>query len=212
MTTPRVKICGLTRQEDAQLALSLGASFLGFIFYPKSLRGIEVDDYKRLSDSLSDSFRVAVDVKPDLEKVKQFDEAGFDFFQVHFSEIHDADYLESISQLVGPDRLWLAPKLAPGTLFPESLFQYADSFLIDTYQKDAFGGTGRTGDWKGFKQLKDDYPEKTWILAGGLGPENINEAISVADPDVLDLSSSVEVTPGIKSAEKLRALFANLPR
>lgn len=212
MKAPRVKICGLTRQEDAQLALSLGASFLGFIFYPKSPRGIDLDHYERINRSLSDSFRVAVDVRPGLDRVNEYDDAGFDYFQVHFSEIHDLDYLARLSELVGRERLWLSPKLPPGTLFPESLFEYADTFLMDTYQKDAFGGTGKTGDWMGFNQLKQDYPEKTWILAGGLGPDNIKTAIAEANPDVLDLSSGVEASPGIKRADKLKALFENLPR
>ena len=210
MSDSRVKICGLTRQQDAQLALSLGASYLGFIFYPKSPRGIDLDHYNTLNGSLTDSFRVAVDVKPDLEKVKRFDEAGFDFFQVHFSDLHDADYLRELSDLVGFERLWLAPKLPPGTLFPESLFQYANTMFVDTFHKDGYGGSGMTGDWKGFRQLKEDYPEKAWILAGGLNPDNIKTARAEADPDILDLSSGVEASPGIKNAEKLRALFEAL--
>lgn len=210
MSGSRVKICGLTRQQDAQLALSLGASYLGFIFYPESPRGIDLEHYAGLNGSLSDSFRVAVDVKPDLEKVHRFEQAGFDFFQIHFSDIHDAAYLSELSDLVGYERLWLAPKLPPGSLFPESLFEYASTMFVDTFHKEGYGGSGKTGDWKGFKRLKEDYPEKTWVLAGGLGPANIKEAIAEANPHILDLSSGVEASPGIKNPEKLRALFETL--
>ena len=211
MSSARVKVCGITRQEDGQLALSLGASYLGFILYSKSPRSIDLQGYKTLSSSLPDSFRVAVDVHPDIDTVKQYVSAGFDFFQIHFSEIHDANYLEEVSQLVGRDRLWLAPKLPPGSLFPESLFDFTDNFLMDTFQKDGFGGSGKTGDWDGFRQLKNDYPEKTWILAGGLNPENVEAAITQSKADIVDVSSGLESSPGIKSGEKLRAFFDKLP-
>jgi phosphoribosylanthranilate isomerase len=212
MSNSRVKVCGITRAEDGRLAVSLGASYLGFITYAKSRRFIELEEYKSLNGNLPDSFRVAVDVHPSIEDLKKQVEAGFDFFQIHFSEIHDDVYLSEISQIVGYDRLWLAPKLPPDTLFPESLFQYAGTFLIDTYQKEGFGGSGQTGDWVGFKQLKTDYSEKTWVLAGGLRSENIKEAIAVADPQIVDVSSGVEMSPGIKSADKLKAFFDNLRR
>ncbi|MDA0349048.1 MAG: phosphoribosylanthranilate isomerase [Verrucomicrobia bacterium] len=211
MSSPRVKICGITRGEDARLAVSLGATYLGFILYPKSPRGISLDDFEALKQTLPDSFRVAVDVRPSIEEIKKQMSAGFDFFQVHFSEIHDSAYLLELSETVGRDRLWLAPKLPPDMLFPESLFQYADTFLIDTYHAGGFGGSGETGDWAAFKQLNIDYPEKCWILAGGLNPENMGAALILADPKIVDASSGVELSPGIKSSEKLRAFFSHLP-
>ncbi len=211
MNAPRVKVCGITRQQDGQLALSLGASYLGFILYSKSPRSIDLDTFVSLNASLTDSFRVVVDVRPDIDMVKRYVSAGFDFFKIHFSEVYDSNYLEEISQLVGRDRLWLAPKLPPDTLFPESLFDYTDTFLMDTFQKDGFGGSGKTGDWGGFRQLKNDYPEKTWILAGGLNPDNLEAAITQSEADIVDVSSGLESSPGIKSADKLRAFFEKLP-
>jgi phosphoribosylanthranilate isomerase len=210
MSSPRVKVCGITRSEDGLLALSLGATYLGFIFYPDSPRAIDLVDYRALNESLPDSFRVAVDVRPSMDKVKQLVEAGFDYFQVHFSEIHDVAYLSELSQVVGRDRLWLAPKLPPEALFPESLFEYAGTFLIDTYQKDGFGGSGKTGNWTGFHQLQSDYPEINWILAGGLSPDTIQAALSEADSQIVDVNSGVESSPGIKSTEKMKAFFDKL--
>ncbi|MCZ6672875.1 MAG: phosphoribosylanthranilate isomerase [Verrucomicrobia bacterium] len=210
MKKPGVKICGITREEDARLAVSLGATYLGFIFYPKSPRVISLEQYLELKNTLPDCFRVAVNVRPNLESINQQINAGFDFFQVHFSEIHDDDYLSELSQAVGQHRLWLAPKLPPGSLFPESLFQYAGTFLVDTYQKEGFGGSGKTGDWAGFKQLKSDYPEVSWILAGGLNPENIGDAILLADPQTVDANSGLEESSGKKSPEKLKAFFNKL--
>ena len=211
MSSPCVKICGITREEDARLAVSLGATYLGFIFYPNSPRAISLEDFEKLKQTLPDSFRVAVDVRPNIETIKKQIASGFDYFQVHFPEIHDSAYLSVLSETVGRDRLWLAPKLSPGMLFPESLFQYADTFLIDTYHIEGFGGSGKTGDWAGFKQLNIDYPEKYWILAGGLNAENIGAALKLANPQIVDTSSGVELSPGIKSSEKLRSFFSQLP-
>ena len=75
------------------MALSLGASYLGFILYSKSPRSIDLEEFASLNVSLTDSFRVVVDVRPEMDKVKQYVSAGFDFFQIHFSDVHDAEYL-----------------------------------------------------------------------------------------------------------------------
>lgn len=210
MKLPRVKVCGITREKDARVAVSLGATCLGFILYPKSPRAITLAHFQVLKQSLPDSFRVAVDVRPSLDSIKEQMDAGFDYFQVHFSEIHDDVYLSGLSQAVGPERLWLAPKLPPESLFPESLFQYADSFLIDTYSKDVYGGSGHTGDWPLFRRLKEDYPEKHWILAGGLSPDNIRQAVEESEADTIDVNSGVEESPGLKDPEKLKSLFEKL--
>ena len=210
MSMKRVKVCGITRPEDGRLAVSLGATYLGFILYPKSPRAIELGDFQALHSSLPDSFRVLVDVRPSIESLKSQVDAGFDFFQIHFSEVHDDAYLSEVSQIVGHDRLWLAPKLLPDALFPESLFQYATTFLMDTYQKDGFGGSGKIGNWTHFRRLSEDYPEKIWILAGGLNPDNIKDAVAQANPQIVDVSSGVEESPGMKSHKKLKAFFENL--
>lgn len=210
MSEPRVKICGITRGVDGRLAVLLGASYLGFILYPKSPRAISLDKFTSIKESLPDSFRVVVDVSPSVERLRDQMLAGFDYFQVHFSDIHNAEYLSDISQLVGRDRLWLAPKLVPGTLFPESLFEYTNTFLIDTYHVDSYGGSGKTGDWVGFDRLQSDYPEKTWILAGGLNSGNLLNALNSAHPRFIDASSGVESSPGIKDEDKLRAFFGKL--
>jgi len=210
MKTPKVKVCGITREEDAKLSISLGATYLGFILYEKSLRAVGIEQFKAMNGKIPNGFRVVVDVHPTLETIGEYVNAGFDFFQIHISEIHDDVYLNALSEAVGFDRLWLAPKLPSGTIFPESLFQYANIFHMDTYEEDAFGGTGKVGDWKGFNQLRSDYPQISWILAGGLNPDNINNAVRETMPDTVDLSSGLEASPGIKSPEKLKLFFENL--
>ncbi len=210
MDTPAVKICGITCDSDAKLAVNLGASYLGFILYEKSPRALFLDSYLELAESLPDVPRVVVDVNPDYKKVKSYLEAGFDYFQFHFNDLESDDHISEWSDMVGPERLWLAPKMPDSELFPESLFQYADTFLIDTYVKDGYGGSGQVGNWERFSQLKNDYPEKKWILAGGLRPENIVSALAETTPEIVDASSGVESSPGIKDADLMIEFFDHL--
>ena len=210
MKMPEVKVCGINRAEDAVLAARLGARYLGFIFYAPSPRCISLSAFRDMAGQLPNTFRVAVDVAPDPEKLKEMRGLGFDFFQIHFHLDQGRDDLAAWSEMVGRDRLWLAPKVAPGDPFPLSLFAHADTFLLDTYRKEGFGGSGRTGDWGRFRELQSNYPHKKWILAGGLDAENIGDALKQAQPDRVDVNSGVETSPGRKSPQKLKAFFDNL--
>ncbi len=210
MRRPEVKVCGIGRAEDAVLAARLGANYLGFIFYAPSPRCVALPAFRDMAGQLPDVFRVAVDVAPDLEKLEEMRGLGFDFFQIHFPLDQDGDDLAAWSELVGRDRLWLAPKVAPEDPFPPSLFAHADTFLMDTYRKEGFGGSGRTGDWGRFRELQSNYPQKKWILAGGLDAGNIGDALNLAQPDRVDVNSGVEASPGRKSPQKLEAFFEKL--
>lgn len=105
--------------------------------------------------------------------------------------------------IAGRHRLWLAPKIPPEKDYPDILLDAADTLLVDTFQKDGFGGSGHTGNWSQFAVLGDRYPEKTWILAGGLNADNISDALQVSRADVVDVNSGVETEPGIKCDQKL---------
>ena len=206
-----VKVCGIGRVEDAVLAAQLGARYLGFIFHAPSPRCISLPAFRDMAGRLPDVLRVAVDVAPTPEKLEAMRGLGFDFFQIHFPLDQDGEDLAAWSERVGRDRLWLAPKVAPEDPFPPSLFAHADTFLVDTYQKEGFGGSGQTGDWARFRELKANYPQKNWILAGGLDPKNISHALTAAQPDRVDVNSGVEASPGKKSPQKLKAFFKKLP-
>lgn len=205
-----VKICGLTREEDVDLALELGANFCGFIVYPKSPRGLSLERAVELSRRVPEGKRVLVDVETGTEELERYRDAGFDFFQIHAGLQVGLASLAAWSGLVGRERLWIAPRLAPDDAFPESVLEFADTVLMDTYHKNQVGGTGETGDWTGFADLKQRYPETNWVLAGGLNPENVLDAIASTGAERLDLNSGVESEPGIKNPEKLRELFAVL--
>ena len=86
----------------------------------------------------------------------------------------------------------------------------ADSFLIDAFSTDAYGGTGKTADWSGFAEWKSLWPDKEWILAGGLSPENVSRAVAISGAGRVDANSGVESAPGIKDSAKVRAFFASL--
>jgi phosphoribosylanthranilate isomerase len=135
---------------------------------------------------------------------------GFDFFQIHARLEVGLATLAGWSGLVGRERLWIAPKLAATDVFPDSVLGFANTVLLDTYDKDRMGGTGETGDWGRFAELKMRYAQTNWILAGGLSPKNITSAIAQTGTDYVDVSSRLEADPGIKSPEKLRSLFGAL--
>ncbi len=206
-----LKVCGITRLEDARRAAELGADFLGFILYSKSPRYISAEDYKALAPGLpSGPKRVAVLVEPSSEMLLAVRALGFDRFQIHARLEVDVSTVAEWSASVGPGALCLVPKLPPGGGFPDHWIEYANSFLVDTYHAEGFGGSGRTGDWTGFARLASAHPTKTWILAGGLSPENVREARAQSGARFVDVNSGVELSPGVKDAAKLAALAAAL--
>lgn len=204
---PKIKVCGLTREEDVKLTLSLGADYLGFILYPQSPRTVSLDRAVELAAAVPVGQRVAVDVATSLDDLKRYREAGFDYFQIHFGADFDHSNLAEYSKIVGKEKLWLAPRLASEDTFTEDILDYANTILIDTFVNDQFGGTGKVGDWTRFNALKERYPQTNWVLAGGLSPSNLLDALTSVTADHLDINSGVEIAPGIKDGAKLREAF-----
>ena len=154
---PKIKVCGLTREEDVKLTLSLGADYLGFILYPQSPRAVPLDRAVELAAAVPVGQRVAVDVATSLDDLKRYHYAGFDYFQIHFGADFDHSNLAKYSKIVGKEKLWLAPRLASEDTFSEDILDYANTILIDTFVNDQFGGTGKVGDWTRFNALKERY-------------------------------------------------------
>ncbi len=139
--------------------------------------------------------------------LRELKEIGFDRYQIHFDCADNGlDKVIGWADIVGRDSLWLAPRLAAGDPFPEYILSYCHGVLRDSFSPDKHGGTGLTGDWSEFLQLKRRYPQVEWILAGGLRPDNLEEALASADPDWVDVNSGVEISPGIKDRERLSQL------
>ena len=206
----RIKVCGITRETDIEQALSLGADYIGFIVYPKSPRALELEKAVRLSAFVPQGKRVVVDVEPNPVSLKRYKNSGFDYFQIHINSSMGEKLLADYSNIVGRDQLWLAPRLAPLDPFPEKLFKYAKTILMDTYSRNQIGGTGQTGDFDRFAKLKKQFPDITWILAGGLNASNVLDAIQQSTASVVDVNSGVESAPGIKDPKKVHGFFQAL--
>jgi len=207
----RLKVCGLTTAEDAAAAAGIGADFLGFILYPKSPRYLPPARFAELGPRLPALPKVAVMVSPSPAELEAALDAGFDFVQIHFPAT-DAVAVRAASERVGAARLWLAPKLPPEAEIDPVLLPLADTWLLDTYRAESFGGTGHTGDWAKFRRYREAHPTKTWVLAGGLSPENVVAAVAATGAGGIDVNSGVEAAPGRKDPAKLAALRAALAR
>jgi phosphoribosylanthranilate isomerase len=198
----RVKICGITRLEDAQQAVDLGAAALGFNFYPLSPRYIEPGAARAIARQLP-PFVTPVGVfanETDAGRViSMAREAGATAVQLHGPGFPDLHALLSAFTLV------VAVPVRVG-FKAEELGKFKPSaYLLDAFDPERLGGTGRTFDWNAAREAKQYGPI---ILAGGLTPENVGQAVRVVRPFAADVASGVESAPGIKDPAKLRAFFA----
>ena len=207
----RLKFCGLTSLVDANFADALGADYLGFILYPKSPRGLSMRDFENLKPNLPRGRKlVAVMVEPSDVELIAAKESGFDRFQIHFSTEFPIERIEGISKQVGRDRLWLVPKRHPESPMDERWLKWAETILVDTFSANEFGGSGKTGNWSEFARLQSDHPTTKWILAGGLNPKNIGDALTQSGARLVDVNSGVEIAPGIKDHAKMKAVVLGI--
>lgn len=191
--TPFIKICGITTYEDAKIAIDSGATALGFNFYSKSPRFLEVQKAKELAGKINSEISlVAVFVNESLETVKKIhNEIRFNYLQFHGDE--DAAYVNSFDSVIKAFRI-------KNSLNEELLASCnCSALLFDAHSEKEYGGTGMTFDWTLAKQYSKKYP---LILAGGLHSENIASAILQVQPAGVDVSSGVEVFPGKKDKIK----------
>ena len=198
----RIKVCGITRTADATMVLALGADFLGINCWSGSPRFVPADARAALLREIPADKRVAVTVNPTVAEAAALIAEGFAIVQAHFDPAKNECDPKALSAQLGVKHLWLAPKLADGAEWPADLIPLAEGFVHDAHAKDAFGGTGKLSDWTRFQKLVQKYPQSLWILAGGLGPDNI-AAAAQSGAGFFDLNSGIEVAPGLKSAEKL---------
>ncbi len=188
----KIKICGITRWEDASYAVALGVDALGFVFYPKSPRYVgprEAREIIRRLPPFVTSVGVFVDA-PAQEIMEIANHCGLSAVQLHGRET--PDFCNQFSaQVIKAFRV-------EGDQLPQEISHYSvNAILLDTYQAGLPGGTGTTFSWKVAIEAKV-YGKI--ILAGGLSSENIIKAIETVNPYAVDVSSSVEEGPGIKDA------------
>lgn len=206
----RCKVCGLRTLIDAEHVDQAGIDYLGFNLHPASPRFLPLEQFNAMRPLLPERKLVAVAVEPTLSALTAMQAADFDCFQIHFRADLPAATVAAWSETVGRDRLWLAPKLPPGVGVLPDWLELADTFLLDTFHADKFGGTGKTGDWEKFRRHLQAHPQKRWILAGGLNPDNVVAAVAATGTKYLDLNSGVETSPGVKDPQKLARVVAAL--
>jgi phosphoribosylanthranilate isomerase len=198
----RIKVCGITRAADAAMALAQGADFIGINCWSGSPRFVPATARATLLREIPPEKRVAVTVNPTVAEAVALIAEGFTIVQAHFDPAQKECDPQGLSAQLGVKHLWLAPKLADGAEWPADLIPLAEGFVHDAHAKDAFGGTGKTSDWNRFQKLTQKYPQSLWILAGGLGPDNI-AAAAESGATFFDLNSGIELAPGLKSVEKM---------
>ncbi len=198
----KIKICGITRPEDAQLCAGLGADFLGFIFVPSSPRFIDPERAAEIASSVKGPQFAGVFRDASLDTMHRVaHRVGLDLIQFHGTESD-----EDIHTLGMP----AVKAIRVGETLPDtSSWPSAEWLLFDTFDERRDGGTGRRFDWSLLAMYSRTKP---FFLAGGLGPDNIAAAISLVRPDAVDVSSGVESEPGIKDHHKLRNLFERVRR
>ena len=212
-----VKICGITNLEDALFAIDAGADFLGFICYPPSPRYLTPDRIAEILGNIHYPITtVGVFVNESLESVRQvLADTGLDLAQIHGDE--SPKYVEQLDRrafkALRPTSLAEAevavqrfvPQAPQVPLAPLSPVSGPD-LLIDAYHPDAYGGTGQRADWQIAAALA---PTCRLLLAGGLNPTNVAEAVAQVQPWGVDVSSGVEREPGRKDHDAVRAFVAN---
>lgn len=197
----RVKICGMTCLEDAHTAVSHGVDALGFIFYHKSPRCVELAVAKNIIESLPPFVdKVGVFVNASLDEVKEAATVGLTSIQLHGDE--SPAYCAQLREMSICSYIIKAFRVGSSSLAADfsPYDQVVDAYLLDTYVSGAKGGTGEVFDWSIIEKLTLQRPV---LLAGGLAPDNIKEAIDSAKPYCLDINSGVEVSPGIKDPKKI---------
>jgi phosphoribosylanthranilate isomerase len=199
-----VKICGITRLADAELAVECGAGALGFVFWPDSPRFIDPASARTIVATLPPAvIPVGVFVNQSREYVNEVAaKALLGAIQLHGDE--SVEYARAMSRPV-----FKAIALAEASEESIDAWPLETMMLLDVHDPVRRGGTGRTVDWGRASTVARRRPV---ILAGGLTPENVGEAISRVGPSGIDVSSGVESSPGLKDPDKLKALFVAMKK
>ena len=205
MVSPRIKVCGITSAGDAIAATAAGIDVLGLVFFSKSPRHVSIAQAVEIARSVP-PFTCLVGLfvnaaEQDIEAVLQ--QVPLGLMQFHGDETEsecsrwDIPYIKAMR--VRPE-IPVTDMVAP--------YHSASGYLLDSYQPGVVGGTGESFDWG----LIPDSLDKPVILAGGLNPGNVREAIETVHPYAVDVSSGVEATPGRKDIEKIKAFVKAVGR
>lgn len=204
----KVKFCGMTRPQDAALAAEIGASYIGVIF-ARGPRTVSIERAREILEAAGQRVRrVGVFDTNDPDRVADVaEEAGLNVVQLHADPMPSD--IEAIRRNFGGE-IWAAIRIAASHIPHEldDLFDLADGVLLDAHSENRLGGTGKTLPWNELAvDLARDRGGAEVVLAGGLNPTNVGQAIRVLAPDVVDVSSGIESAPGIKDPWLMREFY-----
>lgn len=198
MSSTKIKICGLYREQHIDYVNAAGPDYAGFVFYPPSHRYVSREEMKRLRERLSHKIpAVGVFVNVPMEEVASYIEEGL----IQVAQLHGAETEEDIRKLrmLAPKaEIWKAFKIRDAGTLSEAQDSEADRVLLDNGY-----GTGKCFDWQ---LLREQVPTRPYLLAGGLRAENIEEALERFTPWGVDISSGVE-TEKEKDFDKIRNII-----
>jgi phosphoribosylanthranilate isomerase len=211
MRTVKVKICGITSKEDLKMVCDVGADAVGFIVgVPSSPRNLTVEKAKKLIKHVPIFVKsVLVVVSQDAyEILRLYKDLKPDIIQIHGKKPPDISVLRENL----PDALLVrAVTVKNGDALQKAMEEadFFDAVLVDSHFAGKHGGTGVTHDWNISRHIREAIRPKPLILAGGLNPENVKEAVQTVKPYAVDASTGVESKPGVKDPEKVAAFIRN---
>jgi len=205
MTRVRIKICGITRPEDARAAVNAGADALGLVFYPRSPRYVSLQQAREIRRAVGPFVTVVglfLDAEPELVG------AALEQVPLDLAQFHGA---ESAAYCAACGRPYIKAVPMSGAVDPLAYARAhpaASGFLLDSHGPGERGGTGQAFDWARVPKTLD----RPLVLAGGLRPDNVAQAVRVVRPYAVDVSSGVESEPGIKSEALIQAFIRGVAR
>ncbi|MCK9503038.1 MAG: phosphoribosylanthranilate isomerase [Porticoccaceae bacterium] len=199
----RIKICGITSVADALLAVNGGADAIGLVFYPPSPRNVAIDTAVAIAAAAGPFVTtVALFVNPEPALV----ETVLTRVRPHVLQFHGDESPAFCEQFGRPYMKAIRVRGDTSVLDAAAPFRSAAGILFDAWSEDRYGGTGKTFEWDKIKGI-DGFPV---ILAGGLTPENVAEAIALTTPYAVDASGGVEASPGVKDSAKISRFVAEV--
>ena len=199
----RIKICGITRVEDAIKVVESGADAIGLVFYDPSPRSVRIDQAREIAKAVPAFVSVvALFVNPDKDYVQEvLNNVRIDLLQFHGDEENDF-----CSQFESPFIKAIRVRQASDVVASSLRFPNSVGILLDSYKPGIPGGTGESFDWS----LIPDNHNSPIILAGGLTPENVASAINDVQPFAVDVSGGVEASKGIKDSDKIKEFVSEV--
>lgn len=205
----RVKICGITQPKQSVAIASLGATALGFICVPTSPRYVTTKQIRAAVAPLPKNIdKIGVFANLSIPEIVQIVmDSGLTGVQLHGDE--SPEFCYQLRQSLPNIEIIKAVRIRSLEQLNQvfNYIKYVDTLLLDAYHPQQLGGTGQTLDWQMLQQFKPSCP---WLLAGGLTPNNVVDALNQVQPDGIDLSSGVELEPGDKDLDKVALLFEKL--